>query len=66
MMDLQSGLLMGFLGCTITFVGFTIAYIVANYHFKKENKKNRPLSSVEKSLKSLRDMPGSKAGDDCQ
>lgn len=65
-MDLQSGLLMGFLGCTITFVGFTIAYIVANYHFKKENKKNKPLSSVEKSLKNLRDMPGSKAGDDCQ
>ena len=65
-MDLQSGLLMGFLGCTITFVGFTIAYIVANYHYKKENKKNKPLSSVEKSLKNLRDMPGSKAGDDCQ
>ena len=65
-MDLQSGLLMGFLGCTITFVGFTIAYIVANYHFKKENKKNKPLSSVEQSLKNLRDMPGSKAGDDCQ
>ena len=65
-MDLQSGLLMGFSGCTITFVGFTIAYIVANYHFKKENKKNKPLSSVEQSLKNLRDMPGSKAGDDCQ
>ena len=65
-MDFQSGLLLGFIVCTVTLVGFTIAYIVANYHYKKENKKNRPLSSVEQSLKNLRDMPGSKAGDDCQ
>ena len=27
MLDLQSGLLMGFLGCTITFVGFFIAFL---------------------------------------
>ena len=65
-MDFQSGLLLGIIGCTVTLVGFTIAYIVANYHYKKKNKKNRPLSSVEQSLKNLRDMPGSKAGDDCQ
>jgi len=45
---------MGFIGCTVTFVGFTIAYLVANYHYKKENKKNRPLTSVEESLRNLR------------
>ena len=38
-MDFQSGLLMGFIGCTVTFIGFTIAYLVANYHHKKEIKK---------------------------
>lgn len=52
-MDFQHGLLMGFIGCTVTFIGFTIAYLVANYHHKKEIKKKRPLSSVEESLRSL-------------
>ncbi len=52
-MDFQHGLLMGFLGCTITLIGFTIAYLVANYNYKKEIKKKRPLSSVEESLRSL-------------
>jgi len=44
---------MGFIGCTVTIIGFTIAYLVANYHYKKENKKKRPLSSVEESLRRL-------------
>ena len=52
-MDFQHGLLMGFIGCTVTFIGFTIAYLVANYHYKKDIKKKRPLSSVEESLRSL-------------
>ena len=65
-MDLQHGLICGFIGITLTIVGFTIAYCVANYYYKKENKKKEPLSSVEQSLKNLNDMPGSKAGDDCQ
>ena len=65
-MDLQHGLIFGFIGVTLTIVGFTIAYCVANYYYKKENKKKEPLSSVEQSLKNLNDMPGSKAGDDCQ
>ena len=52
-MDFQSGLLMGFIGCTVTFIGFTIAYLVANYHYKKDIKKKRPLSSVEESLRRL-------------
>ena len=53
-MDIEHGLLLGFIGCSVTIVGFTIAYLVANYHYKKENKKNRPLTSVEQSLKNLR------------
>ena len=53
-MDIQHGLLLGFIGCTVTIVGFTIAYLVANYNYKKEIKKNRPLTSVEQSLRNLR------------
>ena len=52
-MDFQYGLLMGFIGCTVTFVGFTIAYLIANYHYKKDIKKKRPLTSVEQSLRNL-------------
>ena len=65
-MDFEHGLLMGFIGISLTIVGFTIAYAVANYYYKKDNKKNRPLTSVEQSLKNLNETPGSKAGDDCQ
>ena len=65
-MDLQHGLLLGFIGCTVTIVGFTIAYMIANYYYKIENKKNEPLTSVQQSLKNLNETPGSKAGDDCQ
>ena len=39
MLDLQSGLLMGFLGCTITFVGFFIAFLVINYNQRQETKR---------------------------
>ena len=52
-MNWEHGLLMGFIGCTVTIIGFTIAYLVANYHFKKDNKKKRPLTSVEESLRKL-------------
>ena len=55
-MDLQHGLIFGFIGVTLTIVGFTIAYCVANYYYKKENKKKEPLSSVEQSLKNLNDI----------
>ena len=53
-MDFEHGLLMGFIGISLTIVGFTIAYAVANYYYKKDNKKNRPLTSVEQSLKNLK------------
>ena len=57
---------MGFIGCSATVIGFLIAFYVANRNFKKSQEKNKPLSSVEQSLKTLNEIPGSKAGDDCQ
>ena len=45
-MDLQDGLLMFFIGCTITIIGFFIAFLVINYNKKKEEerikKQNEP------------------------
>ena len=54
------------MGGTITVIGFLIAFMIASRVIHKQNKKNRPLSSVEESLRQLNDGPGSKAGDDCQ
>ena len=65
-MDLQHGVLFAIIGCTATLMGFFIAFLIINYNMKKDKKKKEPLSSVEQSLKNLNDMPGSKAGDDCQ
>tara|TARA_E500000318_G_C3453507_1_gene169768 strand:+ start:212 stop:397 length:186 start_codon:yes stop_codon:yes gene_type:complete len=61
-MDLQHGLLLGFIGCTLTFVGFFIAYMIAHKSVVKKFKKKvkNPMDDL------LKDMPGSKAGDDCQ
>ena len=38
-MDLQHGLLMFAFGCTITIIGFLIAFLVINYNKKKEDEK---------------------------
>ena len=63
-MDLQHGLLMFLIGCSITIIGFFIAYLVAfkNYEnaIHKTNRKSNPMFDL------LKDMPGSKQGDDCQ
>ncbi len=61
-MDLQHGFLLFFIGCTITFIGFFIAYSVASKNIMKKNikKEKSPLDDLNKN------MPGSKAGDDCQ
>ena len=60
-MDIEHGFLLFFMGCSITFIGFFIAYMVAsNVVMKKEPKE---LSEVEKSLKNLR---YGTYGDDCQ
>ena len=59
-MDLEHGLLLGFIGCTFTVIGFFITYIVAiKVVFKKKNKLTNALDDLNK------DMPGWK-GDDCQ
>ena len=61
-MNLEHGFLLFLIGCTLTFVGFFIAYVVANKAVIKKNikKEKSPLDDLNK------DMPGSKAGDDCQ
>tara|TARA_B100002019_G_C20812345_1_gene376538 strand:+ start:137 stop:331 length:195 start_codon:yes stop_codon:yes gene_type:complete len=64
MLDFQYGILMGLLGCTITFIGFFIAFLVINFnHNKKQKVKTRPSNPMYDLMK---DMPGSKIGDDCQ
>ena len=52
---------MMFIGCSVTFIGFFIAFLVINYNMKKGNKKKvkGPMDDLLKS------MPGWK-GDDCQ
>tara|TARA_Y100000992_G_C20980336_1_gene356988 strand:- start:375 stop:560 length:186 start_codon:yes stop_codon:yes gene_type:complete len=61
MLDITHGIGMFFIGCTVTFIGFFIAYMVAsNVAVSKEPKE---LSEVEKSLKNLR---YGTYGDDCQ
>ena len=57
-MDLEHGLIMFFMGGIITVIGFLIAFMIASRVVHKENKKNRPLSSVEQSLKELRSLNG--------
>ena len=64
MLDLEHGILMFIFGISITLIGFFIAYLVIMYNYKKEQKrKNRPKNPMYDLMK---DMPGSKAGDDCQ
>ena len=64
MLDLEHGILMFIFGTSITLIGFFIAYLVIMYNYKKEQKrKNRPKNPMYDLMK---DMPGSKAGADCQ
>ncbi len=60
-MDIQHGFLLFFIGCALTFIGFFIAYLVANKVImnKKRKKEKSPLDDLNKGL------PGWK-GDDCQ
>ena len=52
-MGVAHGFGMFFLGCTITFIGFFIAFLVINYNLSKEYKKE--LTEVQKSLQKLND-----------
>jgi len=56
-MDLTHGILMFFIGCSITLIGFFIAFLVIRYNISKEYK--RELTEAEKSIKELH-------GQDCQ
>ena len=38
-MDFSHGILLFFIGCTVTFVGFFTAFLVINYNKRKELKK---------------------------
>ncbi len=38
-MNFQHGISLFFLGCTVTVIGFSIAFLVVNYNIKKEKEK---------------------------
>ncbi len=38
-MDLQYGILMMFIGCSVTFIGFFVAFLIINYNKKKEEER---------------------------
>ena len=53
-MDLEHGLIMFFMGCTITVIGFLIAFTIASRVVHKEEKRKKKIySSVEESLRNL-------------
>ena len=54
-MTLGHGLALGVIGCTVTFIGFFIAFLVINHNKKKE---------LEKIEKRKNKIPGSYYGDD--
>jgi len=56
-MDLTHGILMFFMGCSITLIGFFFAFLVIRYNLSKHMKEE--LTEVQKSIKHLH-------GDDCQ
>jgi hypothetical protein len=47
-MDLETGFLLGFLGCTVTFVGFFTAFLIINYNKRKELKQLRDIENRKK------------------
>ena len=57
-MTLEHGLLMGFIGCSVTFIGFFIAYLVASKYVMKKNKPKEkgPVADLMKNI----------YGEDCQ
>ena len=63
-MDFSHGIGLFFIGCSITIIGFFIAYLVVfkNYEnaIHKTKRKSGPLDDL------MKNMPGSKQGDDCQ
>jgi len=55
---------MFFIGCSITIIGFFIAYMVAFKNYENEIHKTKSKPGPLDDL--MKNMPGSKQGDDCQ
>ena len=47
-MDFSHGILLFVIGCTVTFVGFFMAFLVINYNKKKELKRLKELEERKK------------------
>ena len=47
-MDFSHGILLFLIGCTVTFVGFFIAFLVINYNKKKELQKLKEIENRKK------------------
>jgi len=60
-MTVEHGLLLGFIGCSVTIIGFFVAYLIAgrNHMVLDKKKVKTPMDDLVKV------MPGWKA-DDCQ
>jgi len=56
-MDISHGLLLGFLGCIVTFVGFFTAFLIINYNKKKELQRLKEIEDRKK-------LPNRYYGDD--
>jgi len=47
-MDFSHGILLFVIGCTVTFVGFFMAFLVINYNKKKELKRLKEIENNKK------------------
>ena len=47
-MDFSHGILLFFIGCTVTFVGFFTAFLIISYNKKKELKKLKEIEDRKK------------------
>ena len=47
-MDFSHGILLFVIGCTVTFVGFFMAFLVINYNKKKELQKLKEIENRKK------------------
>ena len=47
-MDFQHGILFFIIGCTVTFIGFFMAFLVINYNKKKELQRLKELEERKK------------------
>jgi len=56
-MDTEHGIYLFFIGCTVTFVGFFMAFLLINYNRKKELKRLKDIEDRKK-------MPNHYYGDD--